>query len=75
MNCPGGPWSHAEREEIAILHAQQVGVREIGRRIGRPHCTISRELALNRNAGRELPGGYGAGSGRGSAGAVRSRES
>jgi IS30 family transposase len=39
---------HAEREEIAILHAQQVSMREIGRRIGRPHCTVSRELARNR---------------------------
>ena len=39
----------AEREEIAILHAQQMGVREIGRRIGRPHTTVSRELARNRN--------------------------
>ena len=40
--------SHGEREEIALLHAQGVGVREIGRRIGRPHCTVSRELARNR---------------------------
>ncbi|GAB3784897.1 IS30 family transposase [Nocardioides ungokensis] len=41
--------SPAEREEIAILHAQQHGVREIARRIGRPHSTVSRELARNRN--------------------------
>ena len=41
--------SSVEREEIAILHAQQVGVREIGRRIGRPHTTVSRELARNGN--------------------------
>ena len=39
----------AEREEIAILHAQRMGVREIGRRIGRPHTTVSRELARNCN--------------------------
>lgn len=39
----------AEREEIAILHAQRVGIREIGRRIGRPHSTVSRELARNSN--------------------------
>jgi transposase, IS30 family len=39
----------AEREEIAILHAQRVGQREIGRRIGRPHTTVGRELARNGN--------------------------
>ena len=39
--------SHAEREEIAILHSRGHGPREIGRRIGRAHCTVSRELARN----------------------------
>lgn len=39
--------SFAEREEIAILHAQDVGVREIGRRLGRSPSTISRELRRN----------------------------
>jgi IS30 family transposase len=39
--------SFAEREEIAILHAQRVGVREIGRRLGRCASTISRELRRN----------------------------
>ena len=39
--------SFAEREEIAILHAQGVGVREIGRRLGRCASTISRELGRN----------------------------
>ena len=39
--------SFAEREEIAILHAQGVGVREIGRRLGRSPSTISRELRRN----------------------------
>jgi IS30 family transposase len=39
--------SFAEREEIAILHAQRVGVREIARRIGRSASTISRELRRN----------------------------
>jgi IS30 family transposase len=39
--------SFAEREEIAILHAQQVGVREMARRIGRSPSTISRELRRN----------------------------
>lgn len=41
--------SHAEREEIAILAEAGHGVREIGRRIGRPHCTVGRELRRNRN--------------------------
>lgn len=39
--------SFAEREEIALLRAQDVGVREIGRRIGRDPGTISRELRRN----------------------------
>jgi len=39
--------SFTEREEIAVLHAQQVGVREIARRLGRAPSTISRELRRN----------------------------
>ena len=39
--------SFSEREEIAILHAQQVGVRGIARRLGRSASTISRELRRN----------------------------
>src|SRR6476469_884987 len=39
--------SFAEREEIAILHAQRVGVRGIARRVGRCPSTISRELRRN----------------------------
>jgi IS30 family transposase len=39
--------SFAEREEIAILHAQRLGVREIARRLGRAPSTISRELRRN----------------------------
>ena len=39
--------SFAEREEIAILHAQRVGVREIARRLGRSASTISKELRRN----------------------------
>ncbi|MBC7594954.1 MAG: IS30 family transposase [Kineosporiaceae bacterium] len=39
--------SFAEREEIALLHAQKHGVREIGRQIGRDPGTISRELRRN----------------------------
>jgi IS30 family transposase len=39
--------SFAEREEIAIFRAQQMGVREIARRVGRSPSTISRELRRN----------------------------
>ena len=39
--------SFAEREEIAILRAQDRGVREIARRVGRCPSTISRELRRN----------------------------
>lgn len=39
--------SFSEREEIAILDAQHVGVREIARQLGRSPSTISRELRRN----------------------------
>jgi IS30 family transposase len=39
--------SFAEREEIAILKAQGIGVRETARRLGRSPSTISRELRAN----------------------------
>jgi IS30 family transposase len=39
--------SFAEREEIAILKAPGVGVRETARRLGRSPSTISRELRRN----------------------------
>jgi IS30 family transposase len=39
--------SFAEREEIAILRSQRLGVREIARRTGRSPSTISRELRRN----------------------------
>ena len=39
--------SFAEREEIACLRAAGAGPREIGRRLGRPASTVSRELARN----------------------------
>jgi IS30 family transposase len=42
----------AEREEIAVLWAQKVGVNEIGRRLGRSGSTISRELTRNAQAAR-----------------------
>jgi IS30 family transposase len=46
--------SLAEREELAILHAQGAGVREIARQMGRSASTISREL--RRNAARRSGG-------------------
>ena len=39
--------SFEEREEIALLHVQRIGVNEIARRIGRDKGTISRELRRN----------------------------
>ena len=39
--------SFAEREEIALRRAQDVGVREIARLIGRSPSTVSRELTRN----------------------------
>ena len=39
--------SFAEREEIAILRAPEVGVRETARQLGRSPSTISRELRRN----------------------------
>jgi len=39
--------SFSEREEIALLHAQDFGVREIARRTERSPSTISRELRRN----------------------------
>ena len=39
--------SFAEREELAIQHAQGLGVRQIARQMGRSGSTISRELRRN----------------------------
>jgi len=39
--------SFEEREEIALLRVQGIGVREIARRLGRAPSTISRELRRN----------------------------
>lgn len=49
-----------EREEIAILNAQEMGVREIARTVGRHPSTISRELRRNA-ATRDGDRGYRAG--------------
>ena len=43
--------SFGEREDIAILHAQDCGVRKIARRLGRAPSTISRELRHNAATG------------------------
>jgi transposase len=39
--------SFVEREEIALLNAQETGVREIARRLDRSPSTVSRELRRN----------------------------
>ncbi|WP_208720204.1 IS30 family transposase [Amycolatopsis circi] len=50
--CPGPVrLDLAEREEIACLRAAGHGVRAIGRAIGRPGSTVSRELARNTGSG------------------------
>lgn len=36
-----------EREEIAVMHAQRLSVREMARRLGRAPSTVSRELRRN----------------------------
>ncbi|MGH2879319.1 MAG: IS30 family transposase [Solirubrobacteraceae bacterium] len=48
--------SQQERIEIADLHHEGVGVREISRRLGRSPSTISRELKRNRTDGCRRPG-------------------
>jgi IS30 family transposase len=48
LAAPSGRYlSLVEREEVAILMAQDHGVREIARRMGRHPSTISRELRRN----------------------------
>jgi IS30 family transposase len=48
LHPPTGRYlSFREREEIAILHAQSAGVREIARQLDRAPSTISRELRRN----------------------------
>src|SRR5699024_10924558 len=69
--------SFEEREEIALLRAKQVGVREIARRTGRDPGTISRELRRNgghtrRKAG--VPGVGGAVEGSAGGEAAEDRE-
>ncbi len=47
MPISGRYLSFAEREEIGLLSCQDIGVREIARRIGRSASTVSRELRRN----------------------------
>jgi IS30 family transposase len=47
LSVSGRYMSFGEREDIAIWHAQKVGVREIARRLGRASSTVSRELRRN----------------------------
>lgn len=48
LSPPTGRYlSFAEREELALLRAEKLGVREIARRMARDPSTISRELRRN----------------------------
>ncbi|MEH0520634.1 IS30 family transposase [Streptomyces europaeiscabiei] len=47
LKVSGRYLSFAEREEIALWRAQDVGVREIARRLGRSPSTVSREVRRN----------------------------
>lgn len=47
IECSGRYLSFADREELALLKAQRLGVREIARRMGRSPSTVSRELRRN----------------------------
>ncbi|MGW0760577.1 MarR family transcriptional regulator [Streptomyces sp. NPDC002814] len=44
---PGGRLTHEDRQRIAAWLADGLGYAEIGRRLGRPTSTISREVARN----------------------------
>lgn len=46
-----------ERTTIKVLNLQGMSLREIGRKIGRPHTTVSRELIRN-HQGHPLMSGY-----------------
>jgi Helix-turn-helix domain/MarR family len=56
MPVPGGRLTHTDRRRIAAWLADGLGYAEIGRRLGRPTSTISREVARN-----GTPGDYVAG--------------
>ncbi|MEA9985793.1 IS30 family transposase, partial [Subtercola sp. RTI3] len=46
-NLSGRSLSFEERQEIMIWNAQHLSIREMGRRLGRSHSTVSRELRRN----------------------------
>ncbi|MES4907320.1 MULTISPECIES: helix-turn-helix domain-containing protein [unclassified Streptomyces] len=48
---PGGRLTHEDRRRIAAWLAEGLGYAEIGRRLGRPTSTISREVARNSASG------------------------
>ncbi|WP_228838915.1 GbsR/MarR family transcriptional regulator [Nocardia amamiensis] len=54
MPVPGGRLTHEDRRQIAAWLADGLGYAEIGRRLGRPTSTISREVARNRASGAYL---------------------
>ncbi|WP_067470975.1 GbsR/MarR family transcriptional regulator [Nocardia amamiensis] len=51
---PGGRLTHEDRRQIAAWLADGLGYAEIGRRLGRPTSTISREVARNCASGAYL---------------------
>ncbi|WP_158854334.1 MarR family transcriptional regulator [Saccharothrix deserti] len=51
---PGGRLTHEDRQRIAAWLADGLGYAEIGRRLGRPTSTISREVARNGAPGEYL---------------------
>lgn len=51
---PRGRLTHEDRRRIAAWLADGLGYAEIGRRLGRPTSTISREVARNRASGAYL---------------------
>ncbi|MGI5352520.1 MarR family transcriptional regulator [Streptomyces sp. CA-250714] len=51
---PGGRLTHEDRRRIAEWLADGLGFAEIGRRLGRPTSTISREVARNGEPGNYL---------------------
>ncbi len=52
---PGARLTHEDRGRIAAWLADGLGYAEIGRRLGRPTSTISREVARNGTPGAYLP--------------------
>ncbi|WP_396135140.1 helix-turn-helix domain-containing protein [Amycolatopsis sp. A133] len=56
MNAPGGRLTLDDRRRIAGWLADGLGYAEIGRRLGRPTSTISREVARNSTSGEYRPG-------------------